>query len=579
MEMSLSIPLLVEAIDPVAEQRLTGLDSALVSGRALNHEDGFAINTSTAAPLTSVTAMMASSLPMDYRADITVDQLSDETMSEVMASQDPAERRRLVMGADPAHQVQKLTRTASEIYQENLQLAVGPGADQSLFVEQILQARDVKFSGFSPLQPSPIPFLAADWRNANSKEGAFSEMPSSVVDTGYRRLTTQPRTDLSTFVTFGVVGVYDPAKVSQGGSRLNDVPLETYRSSAVTGANESSREALGDEPMRSDLSPTGYLQAPPALLVPLKALPAFWKSFNGLDKAAPISSVRVRVANVHGLDAAGRERIRIIADRIHALTGLDVDITIGASLENRKVALPASAAGTPPLLLNEQWTKKGVAVKISQALDVKSLVLFVLILVSTSLTIALITAASVASRRRELGTLSAIGWTTAQIGRLLFTELIVIGLVAGIAGAVAAMPVAAALRIELSWWQIALAVPLGIALALVPGYLAVLSVGRASPADAFRTTTGRASRTRIALSGAASLALAFAIRRRGRQRRVRRCLRQEHPPNDEDRRAIRSHLRGRGIKAVIPGPRDQQAQPQTPRITRRQTHPARRRRL
>lgn len=78
-----------------------------------------------------------------------------------------------------------------------------------------------------------------------------------------------------------------------------------------------------------------------------------------------MSSVRVRAAGITGLDSVAREKIRQVAEQIRSETGLDVDITIGSSLQNRQIDLPATQSGTPPLQLNERWTKKGVAVAIS----------------------------------------------------------------------------------------------------------------------------------------------------------------------------------------------------------------------
>lgn len=513
VEVSIDIPLTVEAIDPAAEEKLTGLDSAIVSGRMLAGPDGSAIDQSGPAPVTAVTAVMASQLPMDYQATVRVDELSDATADQVLSTTDPGKRAQIVLDATASRTVAKTTHDAADLYKQAAAETAGAGVDQSLLLEQILQPGDVTYAGVDPLRPTPVPFNADAWR---SSSGSFLAAPSSIVDTSYRDLTSKLRTDQSTFIAFNVVGAYDPGKVSQSSS-FNEVPLETYRAPTVTGADPASRAVLGGKPLRSDLNPTGYLQSPPALLIPMKALPALWKSFSKLNHDAPVSSVRVRVDGIHGLDAVAREKIRLTAERIQAKTGLDVDITIGASLENRTMSLPASAAGTPALQVNEQWTKKGVAVTISDALDVKSLILFILILVSSALTIALISAASVAARRTQLGTLSAIGWTTSQISRLLSLELIVLGLASGIAGALVALPIAGALGIMLSWWQILLAVPLGIVLALLPGIIAAAAVGRIAPADAFRSRpTRHASAIGVRLRGVVSLALLLGARRRGR---------------------------------------------------------------
>ena len=56
-------------------------------------------------------------------------------------------------------------------------------------------------------------------------------------------------------------------------------------------------------------------------------------TFNGrltLFPMQPISSVRVQVAGITGMDPVSQDRVRLVAEQINAATGLDVDITIGA---------------------------------------------------------------------------------------------------------------------------------------------------------------------------------------------------------------------------------------------------------
>ncbi len=518
VEILLSLPLTVAAVDPAAEAQLTGLNQAITAGRALSASDSFGVDSTGPAPIYTATAVMASHLPFDYRAAISVQQLSDATTDRVLSSKDTATRRRLVLDATPERTVATLSRDAAVTYRDDIVPSVGAGtagsADQSLIVLAITQPGDVSYTSTDPLSPRVVAFDPKKWRNGDGID--FVPAPSSVTDTGYRHITGQPRTDRSTFVSFKVVGTYDPDRLPRP-SRLNEVPLETYRSSTLVGADAASRVVLGDKPLRSDLNPGGYVQSPPALLVPLKALPLFWKNFNGLEKKAPVSSVRVRVAGITGLDSVNREKIRQIAGTVASRTGLQVDITIGASLQNRRVNLPATASGTPNLALNELWTKKGVAVSISQALDIKSLVLFIIILASSALTVALIATATVATRRRELATLACLGWPGRRIGSLLAAELTLLGLGAGILGAIFSWPMAQALNISVAWWQVALAVPLGALLALLPGLAGTITASRIAPIDAFRP---KPERSRVwawlSFTGPAALGLIMTVRRPGR---------------------------------------------------------------
>jgi hypothetical protein len=53
--------------------------------------------------------------------------------------------------------------------------------------------------------------------------------------------------------------------------------------------------------------------------------------YSDTDIAAPISAIRVRVANVHGFEPVDRARILAVATAIKKATGLQVDITAGSS--------------------------------------------------------------------------------------------------------------------------------------------------------------------------------------------------------------------------------------------------------
>lgn len=514
--MLFSLPLTVEAIDPDAEAKLTGLDQAIADGRGLAETDSYGTDDSGPAPVEAATAVLASQLPLDYQATVNVQELPSTTMDDVLASGSARTRADLVNSAAPVRTVATVTKDAAAVYRSTIAGSVDTTAamaDQSLITFDLDQPGQVTYTGNGPLHPSVVPFNAAAWRGGDGS--SFLPAPSSLTDTGYRTIAVKPKNRQDTFVSFRIVGTYDPDKIPRP-SKLNEVPLETYRPSYVEGPDPASKAVLGNKPMLSDLNPAGYVQSPPALLVPLKALPLFWSNFHGLNQKSPVSSVRVRVAGITGLDPVSREKIRQIAEQIQTTTGLDVDITIGSSLQNRQIAIPVTTSGTPALLVNERWTKKGVAVEISQALDAKSLVLFLVILASSALTVALIATASVQARRRELAVLACLGWRAGRRRTLVGLELLAIGVAAGAVGAVIAWPLAHLLGLHTAWWQILLAVPLGALLALLPGLAATITAGRIAPIDAFRPPNSGHRQLPLRLHGPGTLGLIMLGRRPAR---------------------------------------------------------------
>lgn len=301
-----------------------------------------------------------------------------------------------------------------------------------------------------------------------------------------------------------VVGRYDPARLP-GFSRASAVPLETYYPPQATPADAPSRQALGGRPLGPTTNLGGYIAQPPLLLTDLVGAARFASPPQQsvppdpggvrVDRKAPISVIRVRVAGVTGPDALSRERIRLVAERIATTTGLAVDITAGSSPSPQLVELPRGRFGQPALLVRELWVRKGVALAIIHALDRKSAALFGLVLVVCALFLTNGALAAVRGRRAELGTLLALGWSRTAIFASVLGELALVGLLAGLAGSALAALLVAVFNLRLALLSTLLVTPVSVALATVAGLVAAARATRATPLDALRppvAATGRA---------------------------------------------------------------------------------------
>jgi hypothetical protein len=315
------------------------------------------------------------------------------------------------------------------------------------------------------------------------------------------------------------VGTFDP-RLLDGAGDPDAMPLDPLQGPVATVADSASRRALGSGTLLPDGNMAGYLTQPPSILTTLDARDMllqpkqFGRSVEA-QQAAPVSIVRVRVRGVTGPDKASRERIRLVAERIAAKTGLQVDVTAGASETPVRVDVPASGFGRPAVTLREGWVKKGVATAILSAVDRKSLVLFFLVLLVCALFCVNATSAAVRSRSTELGVLACVGWPRRQLFRYLLTEVGVIGLAAGVVGLLVALPVGAALGLPIGGARAVLAVPAATALALLAGAFPAARAARSDPLEAVRPAV-RATRSGRAVRSVGGLAVRNLLRVPGR---------------------------------------------------------------
>jgi ABC-type antimicrobial peptide transport system permease subunit len=274
----------------------------------------------------------------------------------------------------------------------------------------------------------------------------------------------------------------------------------------------------------------GYVTQPPLLLTTLTAMEEMLSQscyivankeapqctrYSDTDVAAPISAIRVRVANIHGFEPIDRARILAVTTAIKKATGLQVDITAGSSPTTVDVDLPAGCCGEPALTVAEGWVRKGAALTVLNAVDAKSLVLFILVLVVCVLFLANGAYASVRSRRTELGVLACLGWGRAALFRLVLGELALVGLTTGVIGAALAEILALALRLDLPWWHALLVVPIALGLACVAGLAPAYAATRGRPLDAVYSVPGGGGRHR-AVRHVSGIARANLLRRPAR---------------------------------------------------------------
>lgn len=472
----------VAAIDPDAEARLLGLDEAVVSGRYLRPSDA----SSDEAGRTLVPALTARQPQVDETLSVTASLVDDALTSGLPGTAGDVLHHRL----GSAHGTGLGT---VRVDAQPLRPDVVNGVP-AIATTVLVHSAPPRYEG-SPdgvLRPAASAPQPEQWtNNLRIGSGAWSGF---IHDTAFRAATPAGTGD--TRLLIDPVGVFDPRRLTEF-SQLSRVPLETYQAPGATGADAASRELLGDRPLAPSSNPQGYLASSPQIILTLDALPGIIGPQRARDA---ISAVRVRVADVRTLDELTRERIRRIAEQISTTTGLDVDITVGSSLQPMTVDLAAGTLGRPRLRLTELWSSKGVAVAIMEAIDRKSVLLFGLILVVCVLFLANATTAAVRDRRRELAVLACVGWPRHRLAALVTGEVALVGLAAGLVSAGLALPLSRAVDVPAGTAQALVAVPLALLLAIVSAVVPAVQAARSHPGTALAPLVSpvrRARRSRI----------------------------------------------------------------------------------
>lgn len=531
---NVGVPLVVAAVDPASEARLEGLGQAVTQGRYLSSSDaaqvvsarslGFSRNS----PMPVTPALLATSYQdVAYAVRTVVDRLPESTVARLLAARYRTDQMDAVADSSSAGTVLERDDSMTTVYSQLV---------HTYFPSSGRSEKNTTIVAFSVLRPSAANLtmtgtgLTATGKTPNLSvyEGngypsSWDPVPTSVADPAYRNLTVL-RTDKTTSfggLGFHVVGTYDPAKTVSGRSD-NDAALGIYATSAITAADASTRAALGADVMMSNLDPADYVQLRPSLLVPLSALPIvgdkyltstsdpYNPSTTTPDSTAPLSAIRVKVAGVTGVDAASRERIRAVAQEITRATGLRVDVTAGSSPTAQTIRLTQPGQD---LAVIEEWTRKGVAVQIVQAVDRKSLLLTLLILVSSMVTIAMVTQAMADAQARTRRILSAVGHRPATIASTLLGGQATLGLIAGIIGAGLAWPIGRLTHVAVSPWALTAAVPAGVLMTILAALPATLAIGREGP-EGRRPRPPRSPRATTGAPRAGAIGVRFLLRHR-----------------------------------------------------------------
>jgi putative ABC transport system permease protein len=502
-----SFPMLVTAIDPVAEAKLVHLDHAIVDGRYLRSADQAKV-VKKAGSL-DVPAIVSSHSFVADKLVVSIQRLRLSSHGDVPRALSSGTCSVGIYPCPAGRYVEPPKNATYKTAYDFVSHLRGPvlgrrtfrlgpvykkmtALGKEVFSDLYWSTSDVRY------HPTPDGRLAPlAQRNPKTvwnapRYGSYPAPPDNR-DVQFRRLhphagSNQSAGNIYETPSLKVVGHFDPSKLP-GFSPLSQVPLETYYPPAVRPAGGQSKRVLHSHPLLPTQNIGGYVAQPPLMLTTLKGMQAFlsrrhYPDLKRKEIHAPLSVIRVRVAGVTGASPLSRERIKGVAAAIHRKTGLAVDITAGSSPHPMLIDLPQGKFGQPPLTVKEGWVEKGVAVRFLDAVDKKSLFLFSLVLVVCALFLANAALASVRARRTEIGTLQCLGWSRTSIFRAIVAELALVGALAGIAGTVLALIAVPLLSLHISLLRALLVAPVAVVVAIIAGLLPAWRAARGRPMDA-----------------------------------------------------------------------------------------------
>jgi putative ABC transport system permease protein len=440
------------AVDPAAEAKLLHLNRAVTQGRYLP------AGVTRSGP---VPVIMASSIDDDAQVDVSLARLPASAV--LSAGGDlPGGQARTVLDSAAIQVLRTSTVTAAQAYAALLRYLRGTAEQVPAY-----------------WTPSPATY-------AVGADGTLTPRPVAS-DDGFRALSLHlARSTASTGVdetavhagaALEAVGEFDPARIATSAATPSP-----YQGEQLSAANAQSSRLLGGRTLGPDGNPAGYPSPGATLVMPLQDIRAFTASgaYTGVRIAAPIGSIRVRVAGATGDDALSRERVRLVAQEIVRATGLPVDVTLAASATMRTIDLAAGRDGRPALSLREVWYRSDTSTTVSTAVDPRSVALAATVLLIGCAFVASGMMAALRRRRRDAATLRALGWGRRHVAWQFGRELALVAASAGTLATLAAYTVEGFIRSSLaSAWPL-LSMPAAVAMTLVTGWWQV----RLATADA-----------------------------------------------------------------------------------------------
>jgi hypothetical protein len=233
-----------------------------------------------------------------------------------------------------------------------------------------------------------------------------------------------------------VYGTFDPAAVEAAAGDVNRLPLGGYDPTPLTLTKDANGKAVAATDLKPSLSATGLASQSAGAITDYYGLAA---ARGYKDNAAVIDAVRVR-AKAPGSWKEAQPDVEKLAGEIREM-GLEATVVAGSAREDASIFVPGyskdDAGKESPLgTVQQSWVRQNAADAVTGSLTSTNLTLLFLTLCGAALLTGASTVSYIRKRKREAGTLRAMGWTQRRIRSWVLEEFSVGAALLAVAGIV-----------------------------------------------------------------------------------------------------------------------------------------------
>ena len=431
---------LLAAIDPEQENKLLGLENAIVqkgSSRFFNETDQYQLVDRQGNKLHEIPIIVNAQNFVDASTQISFERVNipfskenaNETMEEIKAKGGTEFLKSLETTL-----IEQKDWSQEEIFQQFISNTTGIDWKTGEQIDATAQSFDPSHIIGITYKPNPIQF--AEMTSPFSERWPFSYQIVPVEngedaigryrnEQTYRvpHLVTEDFLDLPR-LNPKFIGFYDASKLKLSMDPTTELPMETYRPASAKFVMDSEGHPISPAvDVKPTDDPLDFLTNPPGMLTTLEAA----EKILG-DK--PISTIRIKVAGVSALNEDSQQILERVAQEIEEKTGLITDITLGSSPQLALTYVPGINGEEAVGWIEQPWVNIGSSISIFKEANIGFIALMISVVVVAITYVWSASIVNVLARRKEFAVLLAIGWRPSQLNRMLLLEGVLIGLFA-----------------------------------------------------------------------------------------------------------------------------------------------------